>query len=139
MSDATYTKEMQADDLKAIADAQAILSALVVYEKPIDLAARMDIYARISGYNNGLHVRTVARMFWKLTTAQNIDGMDCIAFEQLLKEQRLLVKAKLKFGRKKAVKTCLQPLTHIQRCYCGNLAKARAAEKATLANDLVSS
>jgi hypothetical protein len=128
MSDATYTREMQADDLQAIAIAQLSLSAMVVGQPRIDRAYKMDVYARISGYNQGLHVRQIARMFWKLSTAHQIDGFDCIAFERLLDEQRKLVKSKL-IMRKRKLKTCAKMNEHIQVCTCANLARAQANAK----------
>jgi hypothetical protein len=121
MSDA-YTKEIQADDLAAIDAAQKILSAMVVGEHPVDLKPNMATYARIAGYNEGSYRRTVARVFWALCQHNEIDGFQLNAYEIILNAQRKLVKSKL-IRRKRVPKTCLQPLVHIQRCYCGNLVK----------------
>jgi hypothetical protein len=123
----SYEPETQQEDLAAIDAAQKILSAMVVGEKPTDLKPQMDVYARISGYNEGLKIRRVARMFWSLCESQQISGFELNSYEQLLADQKKLVKAKL-IRRRKALKSCANIDGHRQKCYCANLARAKAKE-----------
>lgn len=130
MTDAAYDKETQVEDLAAIDAAQAILSARVLGEQPNELKQRMDIFARISGYHSPDHgrVKTVARMFWAITSHANISGFECNHYATLLPEVRRMVRAKL-IRRKRVAKKCGQPERHSQPCFCLHLSNAKAMEE----------
>ena len=142
MSAEPYDREQQIIDLAAISAAERELNALVAGERGGALAPLMDDYARIAGYfmhpklrvalvqppDPKVMTRTVARMFYTLSTASHISGFQLREYEQLLGTVRKTVKAML-IRRKPAKKKCLLPNIHTQPCACARLAAAQHLER----------
>lgn len=136
-----YTKAQQVEDIAIIDRTSALLSARIAGERQSESESMLPDYVRIARYfavEDDTHRSvskqiSVARMFREFVEQPKISAFKVNEYQNLLKEVRRIVRAKL-VRRKPKHKACFQPDIHIQPCYCANLAAARSHEDAGILN-----